>query len=485
MSELAQRIAVIGGGISGLSAAYYLKNNFQKAGKPLELTLIEKSHELGGKIHTLRQDGYIIERGPDSFIGRKASALRLAQSLGLESELTGTNPAARTNYILHKGRLRQMPAGLALGIPTKVGPFIKTDLISIKGKARAAMDLILPKRKSEEDESLGGFIERRIGKEVLEHLVEPLLAGIYAGDTGMLSLLSTFPQFHEIERKYRSLILGMIAGRTAPSAPSHAPELQDRASELPETARTSMFLTFKKGLSTLIEKLESELSSASILKGCGVDSIRRQGDIYQLELDTGERYVVDGVILAIPAFACGKLLEGFADSDTFDTVPYVSVANVALGFKASEIHTKLTGSGFVIPRSEGRLMTACTWTSSKWLHTSPTDKILLRAYIGRAGAEANTNMDDKELVGMVREELREIMGITAEPELCVVSYMSKSMPQYRVGHKDRIASLRTAMDKQYPGVWICGSGYDGVGIPDCITQGERAAEALASRLLAQ
>ncbi|MNS22569.1 Protoporphyrinogen oxidase [compost metagenome] len=484
MSDRAQRIAVIGGGISGLSAAYYLKTSFQKAGKPLELTLIEKSDELGGKIRTIRQDGYIIEKGPDSFIGRKVAALHLAQSLGLESELTGTNPAARTNYILHKGKLRQMPAGLALGIPTKVGPFIKTDLISIKGKARAAMDLILPKRKAEGDEALGDFIERRIGKEVLEHLVEPLLAGIYAGDTGMLSLQSTFPQFHEIERKYRSLILGMIAGRTAPSA-KPAPALQNRAAELPEIAKRSMFLTFKRGLSTLIEKLESELSSANILKGCGIDSISRVGDIYQLKLETGERYVVDGIILAIPAFACGKLMEGFAESDTFDSVPYVSVANVALGYTASEIHTKLTGSGFVIPRSEGRLMTACTWTSSKWLHTAPEDKILLRAYIGRAGAEAPSNMEDQELVGKVREELREIMGITAEPELCIVSHMSKSMPQYRVGHKDRISSLRTAMEKHYPGVLICGSGYDGVGIPDCITQGEQAAEALASRFLAQ
>lgn len=484
MSVHAKRIAVIGGGISGLSAAYYVKTNFQKLGQPLELTLIEKSNELGGKIRTLRQDGYIIEKGPDSFIGRKAAALHLAQALGLEDELTGTNPAARTNYILHQGKLRQMPAGLALGIPTKVGPFIHTDLISVRGKARAAMDLLLPKRKSHEDEALGDFIERRMGKEVLEHLVEPLLAGIYAGDTGMLSLQSTFPQFHEIEHKYRSLILGMIAGRTAPPAPKAAPSVPGHTRELPEKVKRSMFLTFKNGLSTLIESLESELSSANILKGCGLESISRLGDIYKLKLDTGEHYVVDGVILAVPAFACAKLLKDFDESDTFDTVPYVSVANVALGYKASEITSDLTGSGFVIPRSEGRLMTACTWTSSKWLHTAPDDKILLRAYIGRAGAEADSNMDDQELVGKVRGELREIMGIDAEPELCVVSHMSRSMPQYRVGHKDRINRLRTAMEAHFPGVLICGSGYDGVGIPDCISHGERAAEALASRLLA-
>ncbi|USB31726.1 protoporphyrinogen oxidase [Paenibacillus sp. YPG26] len=478
------RIAVIGGGISGLSAAYYLKTYFEKAGRPLELTIMEKSNELGGKIRTIRQDGYIIERGPDSFIGRKAAALRLAQSLGLESELTGTNPAARTNYILHRGKLRQMPAGLALGIPTKVGPFITTDLISIQGKARAAMDLILPRRRGKGDEALGDFIERRIGKEVLERLVEPLLAGIYAGDTSMLSLQSTFPQFHEIESRYRSLILGMMAGRTAASsaASSGTPE---PARELPEIAKRSMFLTFKKGLSTLIEKLESELSSAAILKGCAIESIRREGDLYQIRLDTGESYPVDAVILAVPAFACGKLLDGFGESEAFGSVPYVSVANVALGYKASEIRTKLTGSGFVIPRSEGRLMTACTWTSFKWLHTAPEDKILLRAYIGRAGAEADVNMGDLELTRKVREELTDIMGITAEPELCVVSHMPESMPQYRVGHKDRISSLRTVMSVRYPGVLICGSGYDGVGIPDCISQGEQAAKVLSDRLLAQ
>ncbi|GIP20990.1 protoporphyrinogen oxidase [Paenibacillus sp. J22TS3] len=471
----AKRIVIIGGGISGLSAAYYLKERFKDKGVPLKLTVAEQSDRLGGRIRTLRQDGYVIETGPDSFLGRKVAALHLAKSLGLEEELTGTNPLARTNYILHRGKLHTMPAGLALGIPTRVGPFIKTDMISLAGKARAAMDLLLPRRKTVGDEALGAFIERRIGREVLERLVEPLLAGIYAGDTGNLSLQATFPQFHDIERKYRSLILGMIAGRTAPT--KTGPE------ELPEIAKRSMFLTFKNGLSTLVEKLEEELSGATILKNCGVRSVLRYENGYRVTLENGEVCETDGIVMALPAYACGRLLEPFSAADVFDSIPYVSVANVALGYRAEELQHDLKGSGFVIPRTEGRMMTACTWTSSKWLHTAPKGKVLLRAYIGRAGAEASATMDDRETVARVREELKEIMGITAKPELAVVSRLPESMPQYRVGHKERIGHLREALESRYPGVLICGSGYDGVGIPDCIQHGKAAADHMADRLL--
>lgn len=486
MKKCGNRIAVIGGGISGLSAAYYLKEQFRQAGRPLELTLVEKNGELGGKIRTLRQDGYVIETGPDSFLGRKVAALHLIKSLGLEGELTGTNPAARTNYMLHQGKLHPMPAGLSLGIPTRIVPFIKTDMISLSGKARAAMDLVLPRRKAEGDEALGAFIERRVGREVLERLVEPLLAGIYAGDTGMLSLQSTFPQFHDIERKYRSLILGMIAGKTAPSpqGSSSRPAKDGHGQgEQPEIAARSMFLTFKQGLSTLVEKLEEELSGDRIIKGCGVKSIQRTGKSYQLLLETGEACEVDGVVMAMPAYACSELLEGFPAADIFDSVPYVSVANVALGYRADEIKNELRGSGFVIPRTEGRLMTACTWTSSKWLHTAPKDKILLRAYIGRAGAEVSAAMDDPEMITRIRREIQDIMDITAEPELAVVSRMPRSMPQYRVGHQERMGQLRGEMEQYYPGVMICGSGYDGVGIPDCIQHGKTAAERLADWLM--
>lgn len=446
-----------------------------------DIILAEQSTVLGGKIRTTHKDGYVMEQGPDSFLGRKLPIIRLIHELGMEGELVGTDPAAKNNYILHDGKLAKMPKGLSYGIPTEVGPFVKTGLISLKGKIRAAGDLFLPRKHKAGDEALGSFIRRRLGSEVLDRLVEPLLAGIYAGDTESLSLLSTFPQFSEMEQKYRSLILGMLAQKKAPRTTQAAAPLPF---ELPPIARKSFFLSLSNGLSSLVERLEQELaaSGVQIQKGCGVQQILREGDEYRIKLGDGQSLAADGVILALPAYESYKLLGGLPEADGLEKTPYVTVANVVLGYRKDALDIDLSGAGFVVPRSEGRFITASTWVSSKWPHTAPKDKVLLRGYIGRLGAEAPVEWSDSQLAEGVQQELKTIMGIEAQPDFALATRWKSAMPQYTVGHLERVHRLRAALERQYPRLLVCGSGYDGVGIPDCIGQGEKAARRLAASL---
>ena len=470
-----KRIVIVGGGITGLSAAFYAQRLFESKQLPVEITLIEKSDRLGGKIQTLHRDGFVIEKGPDSFLARKMPIISLIRELDLEDQLTATNPNAKTNFILHKGKLHDMPLGLVLGIPTAVTPFMRTGLISPLGKLRAAMDLLLPRRGDDEDEALGSFIKRRLGQEVLDHITEPLLAGIYAGDTQSLSLKATFPQFHQIERKHRSLILGMLAAK------KHAPKVEG----LPELARRSLFLTFKRGLVTLVDRLTQELRGIRIVTGQGIERLSSDGSAYRLRLTNGTELPADGLILALPAYETAKLITDVPDAGWLDEVAYASVANIALAYKQDDIGFRMNGSGFVVPRKEGRLITACTWSSSKWLHTAPSGKALLRTYVGRSDSQEWLRLSEQQLIDGVRADLMETMGITAEPEFVEITRCYRSMPQYPVGHREKLAKLHAQLKQRKPGLWLCGAGYEGVGIPDCIQQGKNAAERALTYMQAQ
>jgi oxygen-dependent protoporphyrinogen oxidase len=470
MSRLPSKIAIVGGGITGLSAAYYTQRLFEDNNIPVQITLIEKSTVLGGKIRTKHRDGFIIEQGPDSFMSRKMPVIALTRELGLEDELVTTNPQAKTNYILHKGKLHPMPLGLVLGIPTEITPFIGTGLISPLGKARAALDLLLPKKRSTGDESLGSFIQRRMGREVLENITEPLLAGIYAGDTRSLSLKATFPQFHELEQKHRSLIAGMLAGK------KKGREIKG----LPEIAQKSMFLTYKRGLMTLVDRLTEVLTPIHMIMGEGVSRITKMEDGYQLCLEQGSKLDVDGLVVALPTYQTAELLPELPAVNGLKQIPYVSVANIVLAFQKKDIDFPLNGSGFVVPRGEGRTITACTWTSSKWLHTAPEGTVLLRTYVGRAGAQEWVKLTDDQLFINVIKDLQEIMGITVKPDFYEITRLQQSMPQYPVGHLEQLKKLRQELEVKRPGMFLCGAGYQGVGIPDCIQQGKQAAEQLIS-----
>ena len=468
-----RKIVIVGGGITGMSAAFYTKKWFDERQIPVELTLIEKSETFGGKIRTLHREDFIIERGPESFLARKMPIMTLVKELGLEDELTATNPQARTSYIVHKGKLHKMPPGLMLGIPTKLTPFMKTKLISPVGKIRAAMDLCLPKKKGMEDESLGHFIQRRLGKEVLDHITEPLLGGIYAGDTHSLSLQATFPHFSAMEKTHRSLIVGMLANKQQPAT---------SVAGLPEIAQRSMFLTFRKGMTTLVDRLLEELKSVELITGQGVQSIIRGGQGFEVRLDNGQQLQADGLIMALPTHQTAKLLADRSQLQWLENINYVSVANIALAFDQKEFTFPLNGSGFVIPRKEGRLLTACTWSSSKWLHTAPDGKVLLRCYVGRGGAEEWVRLSDEQLVSAVLRDLKEIMGIEAKPLFHEITRLEHSMPQYPVKHVEELKKVRADLAVHTPGVYLCGAGYEGVGIPDCIQQGKEAAEQLVAYL---
>jgi oxygen-dependent protoporphyrinogen oxidase len=474
MEQKPKRVVILGGGITGLSAAFYVQKLFREHKQLVSITLVEQNEALGGKVSTLHKEGFVIEKGPDSFLARKMPMIELTRELGLEDQLVPTNPQAKKTYILHQGRLHRMPPGLVLGIPTLILPFLKTGLLSLKGKARAGLDLLLPPRKVPEDESLGGFLERRLGREILENIAEPLLAGIYAGDTRKLSLQATFPQFQAAEQRFGSLIKGMIANKKNAAPVNHAP-LQ---------AKNSMFLSYRNGLQTIIDGLIDSLNEVQLLTGHTATSIDNAAQSYEVSLDNGKIITADAIIVALPAFAAAKLMPQIPKVKALMQIPYVSVANVILAFDRKTIGHDLDGSGFLVPRNEGRFITACTWTSAKWKHTAPDEKALVRCYVGRSGDQIWTELSDEEIVQRVRRDLKEIMGIVVEPSFYEVTRLLHSMPQYPVGHLQTIKEARQQLKEVMPEVFLSGAAYEGVGLPDCIQQGKEAAQQVMNSLTA-
>lgn len=482
-----KKVAVLGGGLTGLSAAFYLAREAAAQGWKPEITVLEASGRWGGRVNTLHRDRFVIERGPDSFLGRKLAMYRLADELGLTAELTGTNVAARRSFIVHEGRLQPMPKGFNLGIPTDLGALARTSLISPLGKQRVLQDLRIPVREAEEqEESAGDFLERRLGKEMVERMMEPLLAGIHAGDLYKLGLRATFPQFDRLEQEYGSLIRGSIESRLA-AAKRGATDAGGAASTepLPQLVRSSVFLTFRNGLSTLIEALVGKLADMGVtLKlDARVESIVKAGqEGYRLQLADGVSLEADALIAALPAYTLSDLLVSYADVAPLRRINYVSVANVVFGFNRQvQAHTLGTSSGFVVPRTEGRTITACTWTSSKWLHTAPSGRTLLRCYVGRANDEVAVFEDDEQLIARVSRDLQELTGLEDRPDFTEITRLPQSMPQYPIGHTAGIAALRAELAKGMPGLLVTGAAFGGVGLPDCIAQGKEAALQLLNR----
>ncbi|MGD6817750.1 protoporphyrinogen oxidase [Metabacillus sp. 113a] len=455
-----KKIVILGGGLTGLSAAYYLQKELAARSEKAEITLIEASPRLGGKIKTVRKDGYVIERGPDSFLERKSSAPELVKDLGLESQLV--NNAVGRSYVLLKDGLHPIPRGAVMGIPTQVKPFVTSGLFSLTGKLRAAGDFILPKGEQQNDQSLGRFFRRRLGDEVVENLIEPLLSGIYAGDIDKLSLMSTFPQFYETEQEHRSLILGMkksVPGTSQKHDPSR---------------KKGIFQTLTGGLETLIEALEESLTGVRVLKGTRVNAIKKQSNgTYEIGLSSGLQVEADSVIMALPHTAAGSLLED-SEFDYFRQMPSTSVATVALIFSKENVSMTKEGTGFVISRNGGYSITACTWTNKKWPHTAPDDKVILRAYVGKAGEETIVDQSDEQLAAIVMEDLKKTMAISGKPEDYVVSRWKQSMPQYNVGHRENMERISHYTSQTYPGLYLAGASFGGVGLPDCIDQGKAA-----------
>lgn len=456
-------LLIIGGGIAGLSAAWYATQFLPQA----RITLLERSQRWGGKIVTERihLDGgqFIVEGGPDTFLATKPWAVNLCRELGLEKRLHGTNPEQRNTYVLKGGQLYPLPEGLAMMIPSDVPSILRSRLISWPGKLRMGLDFFLPPQNGHEDESLGQFVSRRLGREAYEALIEPLMSGIYAGDGDRLSLQATFPYLRDLEQRYGSLVRGALAMRR----------------KMPHTPGSrSAFLTPTTGLSEIVETLVEHLAESGVDLRLGIDvaQVNRKGGEYLIETRDGDTWRADALILATPAFVSGMLVSHLDPqlSAALLSIPYTSTATVSVAYPETALPRPLDGYGYVIPRREGRRALACTWTSTKFPHRAPAGYALLRVFIGRAG-EGELPSSEEVLLEIAREEVRLTLGITAPPLFSRVFRWEKAMPQYNLGHPQAIASIQKRLE-DHPGLALAGNAYHGIGLPDCIHSGEMAVQ---------
>jgi oxygen-dependent protoporphyrinogen oxidase len=464
-----RHVAIVGGGIAGLSAAYYL----QELGRgQVSYTLIESDRRLGGKIVSSHENGFVVEGGPDSFLTTKTAALDLCRALGLGDELIGTNDAGRKVFIWSRGQLRAMPEGVMLIVPTKIMPFVSSPLISWPGKLRMGMDALIPPRREDGDESLSNFVRRRLGAEALDKIAEPMIAGIYVADAENLSLQSTFPRFLDMERKYGGLLRGVIAQKRASAA--HKANGSGNGNG---RSANSMFMTLRGGLQQMIDAIQTRLGPASLMLDRSVLRVTREGAACTLALSDGTTLRADDVIFATPAFATADAIEGIDPilARSLRQIRYVSTATVSFGFRRSELEHRLDGFGFVVPKSEKRRILACTWSSTKFDGRAPDGFVLVRAFIGGARSERLVDEDDDALAAMTRDELRAMMGIKAAPVLTQVYRWNKANPQYEVGHQARVAEI-DRLAAQHSGLHLAGGAYHGVGIPDCIESAKRVVD---------
>ena len=464
-----KRAVIIGGGIAGLAAAYRLT----RTAPGLAVTLIEGEARLGGKIVTERVEGFVIEGGPDTFLAYKPRGLGLCRELGLEDRLHGTNEKIRRTYVMRSGKLYELPEGLTGLIPSRFEPMAKTGLISPLGKLRMGLDYFIPPRSLNGDETLAAFVERRLGRELYERMIEPLMSGIYAGNGEELSLAATFPQLRQAELEHGSLIKGMLAARKKAPPPR------------PDAKKWSAFLTPAAGLGEIVETLEQKLSEVEIRLGIPVTRVEAAAPGYSVSLDASreDRLLADAIIFATPAFVTADLISTLDSqlSETLRAIPYVSTATVSVAYPLTDIPRPLDGYGYIVPRAEGRPILACTWTSTKFPHRAPEGYALIRAFIGRAGQEEALDASEEELLALVREELRLTLGVTAPPKLCRVFRWPKAMPQYTLGHLDRLVVIEQRL-AAHPGLFVAGNAYRGIGLPDCIASGEAAAAQAAEFL---
>lgn len=472
------QVVIVGGGISGLSAAYRLKELADEKRVRLKVTLFESRNRLGGVIHTLRQNGFLIDSGPDNFVTAKPWAIALARRLGIESELITTNEAHRSALVVRNGKLMPIPEGFLLMAPTKLMPIITTPLFSVFGKLRMAMEFFLPPGKNIQDESLASFVNRRFGNQALDRVVQPLISGIYTARPELLSLRATMPRFIDLENQYGSVIKGMRA------------EGKKRKATQKTTgsgARYGMFVTFMDGLQTLVNALENHVKHVDFHLGEGVTRIEKTNagkpPSWRVETQKGNTIEADGVIIAgASSKAAGLITDVDATlAAQLSAIQYASSAVVHLGYKRKDVTHPLDAFGCVVPITEKRNIIAASFSSVKYEGRAPANAVLIRAFMGGALQPQVIQRDDAALIDTACKDLHDLLGITTEPQLAMLSRWPDSMAQYEVGHLERVARIRDRA-RTHMGLEFAGNGFEGVGIPDCVHSGENAAEALFSSL---
>jgi len=462
-------VAIVGAGIAGLTAAASLAERARARDVPLRLTLFEASRRAGGVVRTERVDGCLLEGGPDCFITDRPWGLELCRRLGLEKDLVGTNPECRRSFVLRGRRLLPVPDGFQLLAPARLRTFARSPVLSLAGRARAAMDLVLPRGPAASDESLASFVRRRFGTQALERLAQPLLAGIYGADPERLSLKATMPRFLDLEREHRSVILGLRRGR-APAGTSGA--------------RYGLFVAPRRGMGAIVERLEQGLPAGALRPGAKVASIEPLPPApgrhrFRVRAAGGAETDVHAVIVALGARDAAALVQRLdaGVAALLERVPYGSSTTVSLAYREEDIPRRLDGFGFVVPRLEKRRLVACSFASVKFPDRAPAGEALLRVFLADGAVPAG---DEAAAIACARAELWETLRIEAAPRIARAFHWPRAMAQYEVGHLERVAEIESRLER-HVGLALAGNGLRGVGVPDCIRSGEQAAERILSQ----
>jgi oxygen-dependent protoporphyrinogen oxidase len=460
-----RRVAIVGGGIAGLSAAWSLHRAMEEGDLPLECRLFESEAETGGVIRSERRDGFLLDLGPDALFRAKPAAADLAREIGLGDQLINARPQEIAVQIYARGCLHPLPEGLELVAPSRILPLITTGLLSPLGKVRMMFEPFIPARRDGADESIAGFVRRRLGDETARRIAGPLMAGIHAGDPELLSLRSTFPRLADLELKHGSLTLGMRRARA-----------QQAAARTPSSPAGPPFMSFAGGVQSFTDTLASRIRRVEIVTGRRVRKVAPASGRYRLEVDGGEGWQADACVMAVPAGAAAGLLEelDLPLARSLAGIRYVSTAVVFLGYGNGAGVKIPASSGFLIPRQESRTFFGCTFVSNKFEGRAPEGSTLVRAFVGGAGAEEKVELGDDDLVAGVRRDLEELIGLKAEPSMIRIRRWPMANPQYEVGHQQAVEAVDVRL-REHPGLFVTGSGLRGVGVPDGVTLGRAAA----------
>lgn len=460
---------MVGGGISGLAAAFRLRELCASADRPLALTLFEAGPKPGGIVGTQMLAGYRVELGADSFITNKPWGVDLCRRLGIEERLIPTDARYRRSLVVRRGKPVAVPEGFQLLAPVDVGAVLRSPIFSWAGKLRMGLEYFLPRGGTEGDESLAHFVRRRFGQEALERLVQPLVGGIYTSDPEKLSLRATMPRFLEMEREHGSLIRAL----------RHQAARGDGHDATASGARYGLFATPRHGISELVDALTEKVSAGAAVRiETAVVSVGPAGDRGGLvvELSCGAREHFDAVVLALPAYRSAGVIAGFVPhlAEQLRRIDYASTAIVVSGHKLSDIRHPLDAFGLVVPALEKRRILAVSFTSRKFPERAPPGCVQLRTFVGGAMQPELLEGSDAAITALVRGELEDLLGVTWKPDFTTVARWNRSMPQYHVGHCDLVAEIERSL-APFPWLALAGSAYHGVGLPDSIHSGEEAA----------